>query len=149
MRLFPVAGFRPVPPDLFEVLHVLPEVEMCQALGVSQWQLRGWLDGTEPVPLIVYRFAKIIAGQELPAGFGEFVGVRHEGGMLYAPNRAGKQAGITYNELSSIQMIRELINSSEALRTQYMRAMKERDFYKGQCFRDTRYGMVVNELFNH
>ncbi len=77
MRSFPVAGFKPAPVDLFEVLHALPEVEMCKALGVGQWQFRGWLDGSEPVPLIAYKFAQVIAGRTLPASFGPFAGMRY------------------------------------------------------------------------
>ncbi|MDR3412604.1 MAG: hypothetical protein P4L87_16960 [Formivibrio sp.] len=149
MRKFPVAGFRPIPVDLFEVLHTMQEPEMAKALGVNPWAFRRWLDGEEPVPLIAYKLAKVIAGHELTAGFGEFAGVRYENGKLYARNRVGKRAGMTYGELSSIEMMRDLINNIEAVQAENMRLRKERDFYKGQCDRETRFGLIVNDLFNH
>lgn len=149
MRSFPVAGFKPAPVDLFEVLHALPEVEMCKALGVGQWQFRGWLDGSEPVPLIAYKFAQVIAGRTLPASFGPFAGMRYEGGQLLLANRVGKRAGIAYAELSSLEGMRDAIKAANTLEAENRRLRKACDFYKAQCFRDARYGMVVNELFDY
>lgn len=149
MRMFPKAGFKPEPRDLFEVLHALPEREMCQQLGVSQWQFRGWLDGTEPVPLIVYKFAQVIAGHTLPSSFGEFAGCRYQNGRLIAPERAGKGAGIAFFELMSIEQIRRALVDLEGIEAYNRRLLKERNFYKGQLQRESRFGLVVNDLFNH
>lgn len=149
MRMFPKAGFDPVPRDLFDVLHALPEREMCQELGVSQWQFRGWLDGSEPVPLIVYKFAQVIAGHTLPSSFGEFAGCRYENGRLLAPWHEGRRAGIAYYELAAMECIRQALVDLDTVNEENHRLRKERDFYKGQLQRESRFGMVVNDLFDH
>lgn len=149
MRKFPIAGFRPIPNDLFDVLHFLPEAEMADALGVNAFAFRRWLDGVEPVPKIAYLFARCIAGQELPKGFGPFAGARLENGRLYAKGRAGKVAGLAFAELALIEHMRTAIDDLEGLNSQVRRLRKERDFYKGQLDRESRFGMVVNDLFNH
>lgn len=149
MRKFPKAGFRPVPVDLFNVLHFLPEAEMCVALGVNAFAFRRWLDGEEPVPKIAYLFAKCIAGQELPRGFGPFADARLENGRLYAKGKAGKTAGLAFAELSLIEHMRAAIDDLEGLNSQVRRLQKERDFYKAQLNREIKFGMIVNDLFDH
>lgn len=73
----------------------------------------------------------------------------YEGGQLLLANRAGKRAGIAYTELSSLEGMRDAIQATNTLEAENRRLRKACDFYKAQCFRDARYGMVVNELFDY
>lgn len=122
---------------------------MAQALGVNPWAFRRWLDGAEPVPLMAYKFAACIAGQCLPVGFGKFSGMRREGEWLLVADRAAGLDGIRFEDLASMGYLRQCAQEVEGLAAQVRRLTKERDFYKGQCFRDSRYGMVVNDLFDY
>lgn len=146
-RKFPVAGFRPVPLDLFEVLHALPEPEMCVELGVNAFVLRRWLDGAEPVPLIAYKLASIIAGRTLPASFGPFAGARFESGRLFLDGYAGKEWGLSAENLKHLAYLRHYETLANGLDAELRRTKKERDFYKGQCSREAKYGLMLNRMF--
>ena len=45
--------------------------------------------------------------------------------------------------------MRDAIQATNTLEAENRRLRKACDFYKAQCFRDARYGMVVNELFDY
>jgi len=146
-RKFPVAGFRPAPADLFEVLHALPEEKMAEEMGVNAFAFRRWLDGAEPVPLIAYKLASIIAGRTLPASFGPFAGARFESGRLFLDGYAGKEWGLSADDLRHLAYLRHYETLANGLDAQLRRALKERDFYKGQCAREARFGLMLNRLF--
>jgi len=120
---------------------------MAEEMGVNAFAFRRWLDGAEPVPLIAYKLASIIAGRTLPASFGPFAGARFESGRLFLDGYAGKEWGLSADDLRHLAYLRHYETLANGLDAQLRRALKERDFYKGQCAREARFGLMLNRLF--
>ena len=147
MRMYPRAGFYPKPAteELLTALLTLPASEMCEALGISLQTLLDYLSGKVAVTKTIYMFAQVIAGQQLGPGWGKFAGVRIEGDWLVLPNYEKKE-GIRYEELKNMWHMRQaLVLTGGHLRTIEKLAL-ERDFYKAQCFKEARYGMMLNQI---
>lgn len=145
MPRFPVAGFRPVPNDLFEVLFTLPEAEQADAMGVSVDLLHLWKDGLAPIPLIAYKMARLIAG-ELPRSFKPFDRAQVRDGRLVLAGQDWRDS-LSFEEIVDMPYMRQCVNLCRIQADLIERLTLERDFYKRQCRREARFGLILNKLF--
>lgn len=145
--MFPRAGFDPKPATeaLLTALLALPATDMCDALGISLNTHMGYLCGQIPVPKTVFLFAQVIAGQQLGPGWGKFAGVRIEGDWLVLPGYDRKE-GIRYEELKDMWHIRQTLALCNGHARTIEKLMLERDFYKAQCRKEARFGMMLNQI---
>ncbi|NHQ85293.1 hypothetical protein HA050_04100 [Iodobacter sp. HSC-16F04] len=145
--MYPRAGFQPQPATetLLTALLALPASDMCDALGISLKTHLGYLSGQIPVPKIVFLFAQVIAGQELGKGWGKFSGMRIDGEWLVLPGY-DKKEGIRYEELKNLWHMRQTLALASGYTRTIEKLMVERDFYKRQCLKEAKYGMMLNQI---
>ncbi|AMC34246.1 hypothetical protein [Janthinobacterium sp. B9-8] len=145
--MYPRAGFYPKPATeaLLSALLALPASDMCDALGISLETHLGYLTGQIPTPKIVFLFAQVIAGQELGKGWGKFSGMRIEGDWLVLPGY-DKKEGIRYEELKNLWHTRQTLALASGYTRTIEKLMLERDFYKRQCRKEARFGMMLNQI---
>lgn len=118
---------------------------MADAMGISVDTLRNWKDGIEPIPLTAYKLARCIAGH-LPSTFGDFANAKHVNGRLVLAGRIWKES-LSFEEVVDMPYMRQCANLCKAQAHLIERLTVERDFYKRQCRREARFGLILNKIF--
>ena len=91
------------------------------------------------------KYLELLDSNELRCA-GVWNGTRAEGSRLIMP--AGYQVGIEYAEIERLADYRRLFHLRTMQTDLIERLMIERDFYRENCHRQARFGLMVNSLFS-
>lgn len=120
---------------------------MAASMGISEAEYERYVRGQKKITRMVYAFIRCVTGAELPAGFGEFAGMRIERGRIIARPNQHHNCGIRYDDLVHTEYLRTCGELAKAQANLIERLSKERDFYRRQCSKDARFGMMLNKIF--
>ena len=120
--------------------------EMAAEIGVSAQQLAYWRRGREPVPRVVYLYLRHRSETILGAQYGPFAGFRlcDRGDALVCPGTGIRVNHAEVTRLPEYRRAQRLASDQAELIEQLM---VERDFYRRNCHRQAKFGMMVNRLF--
>lgn len=143
-RKFPVAKF---PHDLDELIKVVcfcaPET-LAAELYVSVEQAEAWQSGAEPVPFAVFAWLKESKSKRLSKEWAPFDGFYLDRGRLVSREYRAAVSIEDVMMLRDYRLLPELVGKQA---DKIEQLMKERDFYKAQCHREAKFGMMINRLF--
>ncbi|MGY8624405.1 hypothetical protein [Chromobacterium violaceum] len=141
----PWCEFPCSPDDLVRAVSFGDIEEMAAELGVSAQQLAYWRRGREPVPRVVYLWLRHRSETVLGAQYGPFTGFRlcDRGDALVCPATGIRVNHADVVRLPEYRRAQCLIEQQTAL---IERLMMERDFYRRNCLKQAKYGMIINAL---
>nr|WP_229797481.1 hypothetical protein [Jeongeupia chitinilytica] len=141
----PVFDFAPAPnpSETLMMIRSLPPATLAESMGIEVDELECYARGRKKITRMVYAFIRCVTGAELPAGFGEFAGMRIERGRIIARPNQHHSCGIRYDDLVHMEYLRTCGELAKGQANLIERLSKERDFYRRQCSKDSRYGMPV------
>ncbi|MEO4030529.1 hypothetical protein ABH313_21085 [Chromobacterium vaccinii] len=116
-------------------------------IGVSAQQLAYWRRGREPVPRVVYLWLRHRSETVLGAQYGPFKGFRlcDRGDALVCPGTGIRVNHAEVERLPEYRRAQRLASDQAEL---IERLMVERDFYRKNCHRQARFGMLLNRLLD-
>ncbi len=133
------------PDRLIRLFHFGKSEEALAAeLGVTVSTVQAWKAGKAPVPVVCVKYLELLDNNELRCD-GVWNGARAEGSRLIVP--AGYQVTIDYAEVERLADYRRLFHLRTMQTDLVERLMIERDFYRDNCHRQARFGLMVNSLF--
>ncbi|UTH73578.1 hypothetical protein [Chromobacterium sp. IIBBL 290-4] len=143
----PIANFPCHPDDLYRVICFGDAKELANELDVTVQKINRWRRGLEPVPKAAYLWLKHKTDTALGPHFGPFRGFRlsKHGEALECPATGVRIPYEEIAELPEYRRLRRLVGQqAELIET----LMRERDFYKRNCLRDSKYGMLLSMIFH-
>jgi hypothetical protein len=143
-RNFPRANFPHSPERLFGVLCFGDAEALAARLYVTVEQVERWRDGTDEVPFAVY---EVLRSQDKPVlreQFGEFAGFYFDRGRLVSDHY---KVAISLEDALNMREYRMLSGLVEKQAETIERLLVEKDFYRRQCHREAKFGMMINRLF--
>lgn len=133
------------PDRLIRLFHFgKSEDALAAELGVTVSTVQAWKAGKAPVPVVCVKYLELLDNKELRCD-GVWNGARAEGSRLIVP--AGYQVTIDYAEIERLADYRRLFHLRTMQTDLIERLMIERDFYRENCHRQARFGLMVNSLF--
>jgi len=150
-RKFPRADFRTEPGELDRVFTFNgSDEQLAELIGVSTRKIGRWHTGTDPVPKAVFELLRFKYLYERSTTLGKHFGpwsgwkLSKRGDGLENPFRR------SFLYLEDAARIEECRHAHELTGKQaelIERLMIERDFYRQQCHREAKYGLMLNRLF--
>ena len=144
VRRFPRADFPCNPDDIIRVVCFGNATDLAAKLHVTVDQVERWRVGTDPVPFAVFAYLQAEAKPVLTAMWGEWAGFYLDRGRLVSDEY---RVGIG---LDDVLMLREYRRLEQLVREQaetIERLLVEKDFYRRQCHREAKFGLMLNRLF--
>ncbi|RKQ61144.1 hypothetical protein C8E02_0911 [Vogesella indigofera] len=121
------------PDRLIRLFHFGKSEEALAAeLGVTVSTVQAWKAGKVPVPVVCVKYLELLDSNE-------------QGSRLVVP--AGYQVTIDYAEIERLADYRRLFHLRTMQTDLIERLMIKRDFYRDNCHRQARFGLMVNSLF--
>lgn len=142
-RLNPRADFPCCPLELAKVMFTSDDDATAAELGVSIKEWMRWKTGAKPVPKVVWLYLSQKRDMTLPKRFGPWAGFKVDGKRLVSP----WGDSVHFEELPRLPDYRRAADLAERQADLIERLMMERDFYRENCHRQARFGLMVNKLF--
>lgn len=134
------------PDDLVWLFHFgRTEQQLAVDLAVTVDQIHRWKSGTDAVPPMAVRLLQVLDAGDTLRCAGPWNGSRADGTRLHID--CGQDLGIEFEELERLPIYRRLYHLHSLQTDLIERLMLERDFYRRECHQQTRFGMVINQLF--
>lgn len=147
-RQFPRADFPHDPDELVRVVLFCKDADGARReIGVTLDQWQRWQRGREAVPRTVFAFLRLWNRRQAPPSWGAFAGLEYDA-EHDALRHAMLRHLITWADIASLPELRRQKRLAEAQAETIERLLIERDFYKAQCSREARFGLMVNRLFD-
>ncbi|MDC7700372.1 hypothetical protein [Vogesella indigofera] len=143
-RKFPVAYFQHSPDELIRVVCFGEAETLAAKLFVDVEQVTRWREGAEAVPFAVFAWLREEGAKALTEAWAPFDGFTLDRGRLVSRQY---RAAISIEDVMMLREYRLMPALLEKQADTIERLMKERDFYKAQCHREAKFGMMVNRLF--
>lgn len=143
---FPFATFKHDPAELVRVVLFPGDPnDVCQELGCSVAQLRRWQTGVEAVPRPVFAFLRLWRRRTLGPQYGAWrdAYVDEDGTTL----RHASGIGLTLDDFTKLREYRRLSRLCAEQAETIERLIIERNFYRNQCTREARFGLMLNRIF--
>ncbi|QRO33899.1 hypothetical protein [Chromobacterium violaceum] len=143
----PWCEFPCSPDDLVGAVSFGDIETVAAEIGVSAQQLAYWRRGREPVPRVVYLYLRHRSETILGAQYGPFQGFRlcDRGDALVCP---GTGIRVNHAEIARLPEYRRAQRLASDQAELIERLMIERDFYRKNCHRQARFGMLLNRLLD-
>lgn len=143
----PFANFPCSPDELIRAVCFGDIETVAAELGVDPGQLGYWRTGREPVPKPVFLYLKNRNATTLGPQYGPFKGFTlcERGDALVCPATGVR---VNYEEVARLpdyRLAQRLVKQQAEL---IEKLMKERDFYRKNCHRQARFGMLLNGLLD-
>lgn len=142
-RLNPRAHFPVDAMELAKVMFTSDDHATAKELGVTIDEWMNWKTGVTPVPKVVWLYLSQKRDMTLPKRFGPWAGFKVDGPRLVSP----WGDSVNFEELSQLPDYRRATDLAERQADLIERLMMERDFYKANCHRQARFGLMMNKLF--
>ncbi len=139
-RINPQGHYKCNTLDLANLMFSSDHNAIAEEVGVSVSQWRAWLYGDEPVPKVVYLY---LQQKKALAELGPWRNYRVDGERLLSPMGTGMLER-EFHELPEYRRCKRLAEQQAEL---IERLMRERDFYRDNCHRQARFGLMLNKLF--
>jgi len=135
------------PDELIRLFHfTLQEADLAAELDIGRDQLTAWKEGKEAVPGVFVRYMQQLERRNTIESPGSpWHGSQANGTRLTID--AGHRLAIEFDELERLADYRRLFHLYTQQADLIERLMMERDFYREQCHKQARFGMVLNSLF--
>jgi len=144
VRRFPRCDFPCNPDDLIRVVCFGDAEKMAAMLYVTVEQIERWRTGQEAVPYAVYAMLKSQDKPQLGEMWGEWQGFYLDRGRLVSDEY---RAAVSLDDVLKLREYRRLdrlvVEQAETIE----RLIVERDFYKAQCHREAKFGLMLNRIF--
>lgn len=144
VRRFPRCDFPCNPDDLIRVVCFGDAEKMAALLYVTVEQIERWRTGQDAVPYAVYAMLKTQDKPQLGEMWGEWQGFYLDRGRLVSDEY---RAAVSLDDVLKLREYRRLdrlvVEQAETIE----RLIVERDFYRGQCHREAKFGLMLNRLF--
>lgn len=121
------------------------ENELAEVLDVAVSTVRAWKAGLRPVPSIYIRYLDLLDSKTLNCPGSPWHGAIAEGTRLIVPT--GYAASIQFAEVDRLNEYRRLYHLHQLQSDLIERLMAERDFYRENCHRQAKFGLMLNNLF--
>lgn len=114
-------------------------------LGIPAQELAYYRTGRKPVPKVVYLWLRHRSDTQLGHQFGPFRGFQLDdrGDALICPATGER---INYDDVAMMRDYRNAQRLATQQATLIERLMVERDFYRENCHRQARFGMLLNRI---
>lgn len=144
---FPTATFNHDPDELIRVVLFCPHADQARKeLGANKIQFERWQRGNDPVPREVFAFLKLWAREKAPASWGLFAGLYIDKDSGLMQHTAFKHR-IRFEDIAALPEYWRLKTLAERQTDTIEKLMMERDFYKENCHRQAKFGLMLNNLF--
>lgn len=148
MRLHnrPFAIFRCEPDNLYRAVCFGDPAEIVNDAGVSLQTVEDWRSGRVPVPQAILHWRQRHDDTTLGAQFGPFAGFQlcQRGDALLCPATGIRVNHVEIPLLPDYRRAHLLAQQQAGLIAQLVR---ERGFYRSNCHRQAKFGMLINQLF--
>ena len=139
-RLAPTTTFKCDELELARLLFSHDHQESANELGVTIRQWNAWLTGAKPVPRHVWLYLKQKKDME---ALGKWRTVNIQQDRITMP----WGESISFEEMAKIREYRRAHQLVQDQADLIEHLMMERDFYKENCHRQARFGLMLNDLF--
>lgn len=144
---FPRAQFKHDSETLIRVVLFCPNAKAAaKQLAVSWVQFERWQRGVEPVPRAVYEFLVLWGQKTAPSGWGAFSGLRLDDEGEFLRHHAFRHR-IRFDDLASLPEYWRLQALATAQAETIEQLIVERNFYREQCQREAKFGLMLNRIF--
>ena len=147
-REFPIhSNWKHVEPDeLVRLFHfTMHEKDLAAELDVTEAQIRRWKDGKEPVPSIYVKYLQRYQRRHVIEAESPWNGATAVGERLVID--PGISLSLEFEELERLPRYRQLYHLYSKQTDLIEQLLIERDYFKAQCHKQARFGMVLNSLF--
>ncbi|WP_374497394.1 hypothetical protein [Vogesella indigofera] len=134
------------PDHLIRLFHFgRTEAELASVLHVDVATVRRWKSGTSAVPILCVKHLELLDADNVLRCPGVWHGTRVEGSKLVIPY--GTDLAFDHTEVERLSQYRRLYHL-HALQTDLVeKLMMERDFYRENCHRQAKFGLMLNRMF--
>ncbi|WP_199101643.1 hypothetical protein [Aquitalea sp. ASV11] len=139
-RLSPTTTFKCDELELARLLFTHDHKASAEELGVTTRQWNAWITGAKPVPRHVWLYLKQKKDME---ALGKWRTVNIQQDRITMP----WGESISFEEMAKIREYRQANSLVQEQAELIERLMMERDFYKENCHRQARFGLMLNDLF--
>jgi len=133
------------------VVHVAGEFKaykLARHYNVPLNKMKAWLAGDEAMPLMLYELLAFRVRCELPETAGLFAGWNIVNGERFTGPNLDHKGGLHWSDIDRMPEFRRADSVATKQADLIERLMKERDFYKRQCWLETRHGLVLRQMFD-
>lgn len=123
----------PALPGFFVELH---------RVSVPLNKMKAWLQGDEAMPLMLYELLAFRVRCEMPATAGMFAGWHIVDGQRFTGPNLDHKGGLHWTDIDRMPEFRRADSVASRQADLIERLTKERDFYKRQCWLETRHGLL-------
>ncbi|MCL6263155.1 hypothetical protein [Craterilacuibacter sp. RT1T] len=143
----PRAEFDHDPDELIRVVLFCPHPDKAiKMLGVTKSQFEAWQRGIEAVPRSAFAFLVLWGQKTAPSGWGLFSGLRLDDDGDYLRHHAFRHR-IRFDDLASLPEYWRLQALAQAQAETIEQIIIERNFYREQCQREAKFGLMLNRIF--
>lgn len=139
-RLSPCTNFDCDKHLLAKVMFTSDDKGIADEIGVSIKKWQAWKTGKEPVPKLVYLY--LVQKRKL-ASIGKWEPLIIDNERLKLP----WGENINMAELVNVREYRRAADVATRQADLIEKLMAERDFYRENCLRQAKYGLMLNRLF--
>ncbi|MBX9296048.1 hypothetical protein VA599_10720 [Chromobacterium sp. TRC.1.1.SA] len=144
----PTTTFPCRPDDLYRALCFGDAKTLANELDVTPQKIERWRRGRDPVPKLVHYYLTNRTATTLGEQFGPFRDFRlsNRADALVCPSSGVR---INYAELQLLAEYRRAHKLAQQQAELIETLMRERDYYRQNCHRDARYGMLLNGILGN
>lgn len=142
-RLNPRTDFQCDTIELVKLMFSADDEASATELGVKQSEWLAWKTGKKSVPKVVWLYLRQKRDMTLPEKFGVWRGFTVDGERLVSP----WGDAVAFDELPMMTEYRRAADLSRRQAEMIERLMTERNFYRENCHRQAKFGLMVNNLF--
>lgn len=144
-RSNPWCEFECSPDELVRAVCFGDIEQMANELGIPAQELAYYRSGRKPVPKVVFLYLTLRSSTMLGSQFGPFRGFRldNRGDALVCPATGER---INYEEVAFLSEYRNARRLAAQQADLIELLMTQRDFYRDNCHRQARFGMLLNRL---
>ncbi|WP_158300710.1 hypothetical protein [Chromobacterium sp. ATCC 53434] len=147
-RSQPFATFPCSPDDLYRAVCFGDVTEIAAETGATPQDVEAWRAGRTPVPRAAFLWLHHRNSTKLGPQYGVFreFELCPRGNALVCPATGIR---VNYAEIALLPDYRRAHRLAQQQAELIEKLMKERDYYRQNCHRDARYGMLLSRLFNN
>ena len=142
-RLNPRANFPCDSIELAKVMFSANDDATAKELGVSLKEWMDWKTGNKPVPKVVWLYLSQKRDMTLPKRYGVWSGFMVDGERLVSP----WGDAVAFDEVIMMKEYRRAADLCQRQSELIERLMTERNFYRENCHRQAKFGLMLNNLF--